>query len=211
LSALSEKSRRDRSVFINCPFDQGFEPLFNAMVFAVTFCGFFVRCGYERVDAGESRLHKICDLLQQSRLSIHDISMQTLDDQTGLPRFNMPLELGIALGMKILGRSLLRNHMVLVLDTQPRRYRDSASDLAGFDIAHHGNDQLLAIAAVRDFLMPHCDNGLPGPRVIFAAHEIFQAELPNLAAAMRLDIAELRFSDRIKLLQAFISRVDTIS
>ena len=208
---MTAKALRAQSVFTNCPFDPDFEPLFNAVVFATTFCGFSVRCGYERVDAGGSRLYKICDLLAKSRLSSYDISMQTLDEQTGLPRFNMPLELGMALGMKVLGRNVFRDHAVLVLDLEPRRYRDSTSDLAGFDIAMHRNDQDCIIAEVRNFLMANIDSALPGPGAIAQLYRIFQSELPNLAAASRLTVAELRFTDRMRLLQAFISRVDTVS
>ena len=31
-------------VFINCPFDDQYKPLFNAIVFAIHDCGFVARC-----------------------------------------------------------------------------------------------------------------------------------------------------------------------
>ena len=34
-------------MFINCPFDAVYEPLFDAIVFAVYDCGFIARCALE--------------------------------------------------------------------------------------------------------------------------------------------------------------------
>jgi hypothetical protein len=55
----------DRNVFINCPFDIQFQPLFRAIVFAVEDCGFLARCALEVEDSGEVRVNKI--LSRQSR------------------------------------------------------------------------------------------------------------------------------------------------
>jgi len=42
------------SVFINCPFDEEYEELFDAVVFAVHDCGFAARCALEARDAGRA-------------------------------------------------------------------------------------------------------------------------------------------------------------
>ena len=44
-----------RDVFVNCPFDAEYSPLFRALVFAIEYCGFSTRCGLEVDDAGETR------------------------------------------------------------------------------------------------------------------------------------------------------------
>ena len=44
------------------------------------------------------RVDKIYDLISESNYGIHDISRVTLDHVHRLPRFNMPLELGLWLG-----------------------------------------------------------------------------------------------------------------
>ena len=62
-----------RSVFINCPFDQAYKRLFDALVFAVHDCGFYVRCALE-FPAGELRFQTICQLIRQCRYGIHDLS-----------------------------------------------------------------------------------------------------------------------------------------
>lgn len=41
------------NVFINCPFDDEYQPLFRALVFAVQDCGFVARSALERDDGSE--------------------------------------------------------------------------------------------------------------------------------------------------------------
>jgi hypothetical protein len=85
----------------------------------------------------------------------------------------MPIELGIALGMKFLGRRGLRNHAMLVLDSERFRYQKFASDLAGTDIAMHGNQVGRAIAATRNFLSTHLGQ-LPTTDVIAQLYGILR-------------------------------------
>jgi hypothetical protein len=40
-----------KPVFINCPFDRDYLPLFHALVFTVARCGFTPRCALEVVDS----------------------------------------------------------------------------------------------------------------------------------------------------------------
>ena len=86
------------SVFINCPFDRAYRPIFNALVFVVHECGYFARSALEIEDSGQVRIQKIQELILDCRLGIHDISRTEPEPETKLPRFNMPLELGLFLG-----------------------------------------------------------------------------------------------------------------
>lgn len=43
-------------VFVNCPFDDQYQPLFRALVFAIQDCGFRARCAWEISDASEIRI-----------------------------------------------------------------------------------------------------------------------------------------------------------
>jgi len=45
-----------RSVFINCPIDDEYTPLFRATVFAVLRCDYHARCAVEEEDSSELRL-----------------------------------------------------------------------------------------------------------------------------------------------------------
>jgi hypothetical protein len=141
-----------RSVFINCPFDQkaGYKKLFDPLIFTVFRCGFFVRCGLETVDSGESRLKKICELIRASPYAIHDISKTELDTTTGLPRFNMPLELGLFLGANEFGGG--KRKVCLILDSESDRYDKFCSDLSGVDIAFHASNPRKLVREVRDWL-----------------------------------------------------------
>lgn len=52
------------SVFINCPFDDDFRPLFNTIVFTLHDCGFEARCSLERGDGAEVRMQKIYQIIE---------------------------------------------------------------------------------------------------------------------------------------------------
>jgi len=84
----------DQNVFINCPFDDAYLPIFRALVFAVFECGLIPRSAQEVYDTGVVRLEKIESLIKDCRWGIHDISRTELN-ANHLPRFNMPLELGL--------------------------------------------------------------------------------------------------------------------
>jgi hypothetical protein len=80
--------------FINCPFDSEYKPLFEAIAFAVLACGIRPRCALEIDDSSEVRIDKIFKIIAECKYGIHDISRTEVTSASGLPRFNMPLELG---------------------------------------------------------------------------------------------------------------------
>jgi hypothetical protein len=125
-------------VFVNCPFDQAYKHLFDAIVFAIHDCGFAARCALEASDSSEVRFQKICAIIAECRYGVHDIS-RTEPNEDGLPRFNMPLELGVFLGAKVFGGRRDRAKVCLVLDAERYRYQKFCSDLAGVDIEAHAN------------------------------------------------------------------------
>ena len=96
---LAKPNRRSNdyqiSVFINCPYDAAYLKLFRSIVFAVIHCGFRARCAQEIDDAGQVRIDKILKIVEECRYGIHDVSRTELDRRNRLPRFNMPLELGL--------------------------------------------------------------------------------------------------------------------
>ena len=91
------------SVFLNVPFDPKYKRLFEAAIFAIYDCGIIARSAKEDEDSSEPRVEKIYELLQESKYGLHDISCVTLDTKNRLPRFNMPLELGVWLGAQRYG------------------------------------------------------------------------------------------------------------
>jgi hypothetical protein len=91
-------------VFVNCPFDDAYQDLFEAIVFTIHDCGYVARSALEVDDGSQVRIDKIAALIAACRFGIHDISRTQPDTATGLPRFNMPFELGMFLGAKRYGR-----------------------------------------------------------------------------------------------------------
>lgn len=128
----------NRQVFINCPLDPDYYPLLEAIAFAVCACGYVPRFASEKVDSGRSRLARIVDLIDQCAFSLHDISRTELNPNQ-LPRFNMPFELGMALGRRY---SVAAGGAagLLILDREPFRYHECFSDLSGCDPLAHYDD-----------------------------------------------------------------------
>ncbi|MGT2437042.1 hypothetical protein ACU4GH_15560 [Bradyrhizobium betae] len=139
-------------VFINCPFDGRYQKFLDAIVFAVFRCGFDARCALEIDDGGGTRIDKIMSLIEACPFGIHDICRTDLDSVSKLPRFNMPLELGIFLGARRYGNAHQRRKQCLILDKNKFRYQKFTSDISGQDIHSHNNRVESLIYEVRDFL-----------------------------------------------------------
>jgi hypothetical protein len=181
---------RGRSVFINCPFDSDYQPLFRAMCFSIAACGFAPRCALDESDSAVVRFDKILDLISACEFSIHDVSRVELDSRSGLPRFNMPLELGADLGLRLKGPAIQRKRRILVLDAEADRYDQTLSDISGMDIEAHGNEADRLIKAVRNWLNTNRGGSdpLPGASAIVADYAVFHTLLvPDIIARLRLD------------------------
>jgi hypothetical protein len=196
------------NVFINCPFDAEFEPLFHPIVFAVIQCGHTVRCALESDDTGATRIDRIYHLIEACRFGIHDISRIEHDIVNNLPRFNMPFELGLFLGARRFGGAKSqRDKQCLVLEAERYRYQKYLSDIAGQDIRQHDNDPAKAVGAVRDWLAASRSKSakpLPGATAIMRHYGEFQANLPAMLRAADLEPAELGFFDRANLMAQFL-------
>lgn len=196
--------RYDESVFVNCPFDREYAALFDAIVFAVHDCGFVARCALELQNSGQVRLARLLDLIAACRFGIHDLSRTELDAVHQLPRFNMPLELGLYLGAQHFGVGRHRDKVSLVLDVERYRYQKFISDIAGQDPAAHGGDPARAIAAVRDWLRDYSPAAIPGGAKIVERYSAFRRELPDICRAADLDPTALTFADYSGLVTAWL-------
>jgi hypothetical protein len=187
-----------QNVFINCPFDKDYEPLFYAMVFAIRDLDLTPISAQHINDGGEPGINKIFELIEDCRFSIHDISRTELDPIHGLPRFNMPFELGLDLGCKRYRKSNQKDKLLLILDTGRDRYRHFISDIAGQDIATHNGNVETAISRVRDWLRPHLDplaTKTPGGATIYRRYKRFHLDLPAYCEQLRWDVDNLCFAD----------------
>jgi hypothetical protein len=186
----------DRDVFINCPFSADYQNLFEALLFTIRRSGFRPRCALENDDGGEIRFEKICKIIAECSYGVHDISKTEPDAKSGLPRFNMPLELGLFLGARNFGGPKHARKKALILDREPYRYQAFMSDISGQDIHSHGADIATLIERVASWLRRQArDRGVPGGRAISAEFARFQIDLPTLAASNLLQREELTFAD----------------
>lgn len=189
-------------VFVNCPFDEDYRKLFGALIFTIHDCGFVPRCVLEDSDSGKLRMDKLARLIRESPRGIHDLTRTELDEVNHLPRFNMPLELGLFLGASLFGKKAIRGKRALILDKEAFRYQKFCSDLAGYDPRAHSENPEQLIAAVRTWLR---DDGaytrevmMPGEDRIGERFQLFWAQLPDLCAEVGLrfdDMPFARFAD----------------
>ena len=153
----------NRDVFINCPFDAEYKPLFYAIVFTVIRSGFRARFALETDDASENRFAKICSIIKDCRYGVHDISRTEADGNPPLPQFNMPLELGVFLGAKSYGGPAQKNKRCIIFDRERYRFQRYISDIAGQDIhSHEGSEQKL-IEELATWLRDQSRNSLSFP------------------------------------------------
>ncbi len=158
------------------------------MCFTIMACGYLPRCALDESDSALVRFEKILDLICACDLSVHDLSRVELDTTSNLPRFNMPLELGADLALRLRGGSAHKKRRILVLDAEAHRYDKTLSDISGMDIATHGNAEARIIRAVRDWLNAgQLDGPLPGSAAIAEDHSVFLSFVPDLIADLRLD------------------------
>ena len=195
----------NNNVFLNCPFDSDYNRLFDAMVFAVYDCGFIARCALEEEDASQVRIDKIYDIIADCRYGIHDISRTELDKNSGLPRFNMPLELGVFLGAKKFGIKEQKKKNCLILDKEQYRYQQFISDIAGQDVLAHNNNPKKIITVVRNWLRTASKRRtIPSGSIIGERYQEFMEDLPQLAQAFQLEVEELIFNDYTSILTEWL-------
>jgi len=186
----------DESVFVNCPFDIHYSRIFDAIVFAVHDCGFIARCALEVDEGAEDRFAKLLRMIQECKFGIHDISRTQIHPQFKLPRFNMPLELGLFLGCQRYGSSEQRQKSCLILDKEKYRYRRFISDIAGHDVHAHDDKPEQALREVRNWLRTSSNRGgIPGPATMWKRFLQFQDDLPAISEDLNLDVPELIFVD----------------
>ena len=194
-------------VFLNCAFDTKYTRIREAIVFTIYFTGFRPRCALELDDSAIIRLHKIMRIIEESAYSIHDISRTELDSKTRLPRFNMPLELGIFLGCNEFGGSNHNKKSCLILDKRPYRYQKFISDIAGQDIKSHENNVEIVIAVVRNWLSNKSGKTIPGGKEIYKRYLQFRRDLPRMCKIAKTSVRQLTFKDYCVFADKWLSEV----
>jgi hypothetical protein len=182
----------ENSVFVNCPFDDAYHGLFEALVFAIHDCGYIAHCALEIDDGSEARIEKIIRIISACRLGIHDISRTEFDSTC---RSSSGCS-SVPSGLDALSR---KQKNCLILDVERYRYQKFISDIAGQDIAAHRGDVIQAIRIVRDWLSNAARNTrrIPGGTTVAARFHRFRAELPELCSELKVQPEELTFNDYV--------------
>jgi hypothetical protein len=202
-------SKPDFDVFINCPFDNEYKALFEAILFAVYLCGFRPRCSKEEDDGGNVRIEKINRIIRECRIGIHDISRTELDSANNLPRFNMPFELGLFLGAKEHGGKNQKNKICIIFDKEDFRYQKYISDIGGQDIKSHAGDASIIISNIRNAL-----NAAPipekppiaGAAKIISQYKLYQIDKPGILETLNLQPDEITYADETAIIQRWIEK-----
>ena len=183
----------DRSVFINCPFDDDFAPILQAMAFCVVYLGFHPRLAGENSDNSTARLDRIVGLIEGSKYGIHDLTRCKAEAAGEYARMNMPFELGVDFACRRFSQAPRSEKSILVLEHAQRDYMRALSDISGWDIRFHGGDFQKAVRHVRSWLIAQADAPQVGSALIEGAYVDFQQwywEKQLAAGSSEADIRE---------------------
>jgi hypothetical protein len=202
---MSRPSYND-SVFINCPFDEDYKPILRAIVYAIYRCGFFPQTALDEEDGTEIRLLKIIRKMRGCRYGIHDLSRIELND-SDLPRFNMPFELGVFFGAKYFGDNVQQRKNALILERDRFTYQEYISDLAGIDTRAHDNLPVAALKKVHSWLNTVSRRkSIPGEKLLLIQYNDFVSVLPDLAKATEYTLDTLPFLNFLDITQEFVAK-----
>ncbi|MBC7571192.1 MAG: hypothetical protein H7319_15885 [Spirosoma sp.] len=195
----------DRNVFINCPFDDKFKPLYRAIIFSIHACGFIARSAQEG-SKQNIRFTRILDLIGDCRYGIHDLSRI---DLKVMPRNNMPLELGVFIGCRHFGTAYDYEKDYLVLDSVPHRYKQHITDLGGEDPSIHYNKPQEVVRCVRDWLIYYAPLDeqplISSHSIMFEQLTRFYEEAPDICKSKGLVFKDLLFDEITTLITDWIS------
>lgn len=150
----------NKNVFINCPYDNEYIHMKQAIVFAVSICGFTPKLVSMNHDGTIPRIDKIRAMINDSKYGIHDLSRYKAIKEGEFYRLNMPFELGMDLGCRCFSNKHSEKN-ILVLSEMPYTHQPSFSDFSGYDPKCHKNDIYQAMYLIREFFyneVPHEEN-----------------------------------------------------
>jgi hypothetical protein len=124
-------SFQQHQVFLNYPFDQDSEAVSMAMHFAVVAAGLLPVCAWDLTSPDRPRLEMLVDTISSCQYSAHDFSRCRGEGIENFARFNMPVEMGMALFYAL--QTQRAGHRCAFFVTTPNDYKVFASDFAGLD------------------------------------------------------------------------------
>jgi hypothetical protein len=173
---------RNTCVFINCPYDANYQEIFDALLYAAVVCGFYPTSAMTPGDVGRPRMERIAAAIRNSKYSLHDLSRCRGEGDQNLARFNMPLELGIAMGQKYFSEDQANDHDWCLLVKRGSGYKQFISDLAGYDPKEYDGDVASAVKCFMSWLVVTQDaSGAPvSPSQVLNTLDQFRHEVSAL-------------------------------
>jgi hypothetical protein len=151
-------------VFLNIPYDVEFSSLYIAYIVGLCQLGMVPHLATE-IPGGKRRLDRILELIRGCRYSIHDLSrVEVSPSPSAVPRFNMPLELGMTITWASLHP---KSHTWFVWESEPYRLQRSLSDLNGTDANIHNGTPEGFLSGLRNALGRDLPPPLPQMRKVY--------------------------------------------
>lgn len=196
----------NRNVFVNCPFDEDYKQILSSIIFTIIELGYIPRLSMERADSGESRISKIVSLIDESKFGIHDLSRMISSEKNEHFRMNMPFELGIDYGAKVLKGGQWSEKKLLILEKERFRFHKSLSDLSGSDIKIHENEPVKAVKAIRDWFVVTEDIKAPSANKIWTRFNEFNAYLYTLEVEIggHDSLDDLQLTEKIRHINQWV-------
>ncbi|MHC8509737.1 MAG: hypothetical protein ACYYKD_10190 [Rhodospirillales bacterium] len=198
----------NRTVFINCPFDEDYMELLEAMLFCLISLGFTPRLANERLETGENRLDKIVEMISAAKYSIHDLSRCKAEKASDYFRMNMPFEYGLDLGLRMSGVAKMKNKKFLIFEGRQYELKKALSDAAGQDVEWHDDNYKNVIRKVRNFFYVEAGvTGAPGSARVINDYATFQGWMMDkkiYEGHSEADALNLPTRERLDEMQAWI-------
>ena len=187
MAIISKAPVYEESVFINCPFDDKYKPLFEAMVFTIRACDFTPRCALE-FEGEPNRLQKTINVIRDCKLGVHEVSIAD-------GRLNMPLELGLFMGCQTYGHGKKKDKSYLILEGVPFSSKKYLSDLAGQDPSPHYGKRDKMVDCLRTWLIANAKapSSIPSSDFIKKKYRLFLKDLPVMCSAINWNHKKLLF------------------
>lgn len=196
-----------KNVFINCPYDSEYIPIKQAIIFAVSICGFIPKLVSMDSNGTIPRIEKIKGMIKASKYSIHDISRCKASKKGEYYRLNMPFELGMDLGCRYFSAEHSHKNM-LVLSESPYAHQPSLSDYSGYDPQCHHNKFYEAMDIIRDYFYNEVSHDIQetfiSKRGISFAFDRFQTGLYADLGGRKEDLSRMSDSEYYRKVCSFM-------
>lgn len=146
-----------------------------------------------------NRLDKIIKCIRNCQYSIHDLSRLEIS-ANGLPRMNMPFELGLFYGARHFGNKVQQQKNALIFERDKYTYLEFITDLRGVDVKAHHNDPETVICKIRHWLKTATDKvSIPNTRQLIKSYRTFASSMKMFTANALYNKEDILFSDCCKI------------